>query len=114
MIRTLACVAMLSLSAPLAAAAATPAQAAVAAMTAYERAHAQTDIEQPTCYIVQGWAQCVFLTAHGNVDKYDWLQLKGGKWAFLGGEIGNPAVPYMKKFGVPPAVAAKFEAHCKC
>jgi hypothetical protein len=114
MIRTFTCIAMLTLSAPLAAAAATPAQAAVAAMSAYERAHGMTDIEQPTCYIVQGWAQCVFNTAQGNLDKYDWLHLKNGKWAFLGGEIGNPAVPYMKKFGVPSAVAAKFEAHCKC
>ena len=114
MIRTLACVAVLSLSTPLAAAAATPAQAAVAAMTAYERGHGDTDIEQPECYIVQDWAQCVFITAQGHLDKYDWLHLKSGKWAFLGGEIGDPIVPYMKKFGVPSAVAAKFEAHCKC
>ncbi|HZX67823.1 MAG TPA: hypothetical protein VFE70_03010 [Candidatus Elarobacter sp.] len=95
-------------------AAATPAQVAVTAMSAYERTHGNTDIEQPECYIVQGYAQCVFLTAGGHLSRYDWLHLKSGKWVMLGGEIGNPAPPYMKQFGVPSAIAAKFEAHCKC
>ena len=99
---------------PQAADAATPAQAAVSAMSAYERTHGNTDIEQPECYVVQGYAQCVFLTAGGHLARYDWLHLKSGKWVMLGGEIGDPARPYMKQFGVPAAIAAKFEAHCKC
>jgi hypothetical protein len=114
MIRTIACCALLSLAAAIPAQAATPAQAALAATLAYERAHGQTDIEHPTCYIVQAYAQCFFATAGGNLGKWDWLHLKSGKWVFLGGEGGDPALPYMKKFGVPSAVAAKFEAQCKC
>jgi hypothetical protein len=95
-------------------AAAATAQAAVAAMSAYERAHGNSDIEQPECYVVQDYAQCVFMTAGGHLSRYDWLRNKNGKWVVLGGEIGNPAPPYMKQFGVPAAIAAKFEAHCKC
>jgi mannose/fructose/N-acetylgalactosamine-specific phosphotransferase system component IIC len=114
MFRTIAFIALLSIGAAVPAQAATPAQAAVAAMVAAERAHGQTDIEQPACSIVQTWAQCVFLTASGHLGKTDWLHLKNGKWAFLGGEIGNPIEPYFAKFGVPAAVGKQFEAQCKC
>jgi hypothetical protein len=114
MTRTIACITLLSLAAMIPAQAATPKQAAQAAMIAYERAHGQTDIEQPSCFIVQTWAQCVFLTANGHLGKNDWLHLKNGKWAFLGGEIGNPIEPYFAKFGVPAAIGKEFEAQCKC
>lgn len=114
MIRTIASAALLSLAAVMPAQAASAAQAAVAAMSAYERTHGNKDIEQPECFVVQDYAQCVFLTAGGHLDRYDWLRLKSGKWVMLGGEIGNPIPPYMKQFGVPAAIAAKFEAHCKC
>lgn len=114
MTRTIASVAVVLLATALPAQAATPQQAALAATVAYEHAHGQTDIEQPSCYIVQGYAQCFFATAGGNLGKWDWLRLKSGKWVALGGEGGSPAVPYMKKFGIPPAVVSKFEAQCKC
>jgi hypothetical protein len=110
----IACIALLSLAVTIPAQAATPKQAAQTAMIAYERGHGTSDIETPSCYIVQDWAQCFFATAGGNLGKWDWLHLKGGKWVVAGGEGGDPALPYMKKFGVPSAIAAKFEAQCKC
>ncbi len=110
----IACIALLFPAATIPAQAATPKQAAQTAMIAYERGHGTSDIENPSCYIVQDWAQCFFATAGGNLGKWDWLHLKGGKWVVAGGEGGDPALPYMKKFGVPSAIAAKFEAQCKC
>ncbi|HEX3469319.1 MAG TPA: hypothetical protein VHT05_14660 [Candidatus Elarobacter sp.] len=115
MLRTIASVtALLALAGVVPAFAATPAQAALAATVAYEHGHGTTDIEHPSCYLVPGYAQCFFATAGGNLGKWDWLALRGGRWVVLGGEGGNPAIPYMKKYGLPASVIAKFEAQCKC
>jgi len=81
-------------------------------MVARERAHGQ--IESSSRHVPSCRPGAVrFLTAHGNLSKYDWLHLKT-QVAFLGGEIGNPIDPYFAKFGVPAAVGKEFEAQCKC
>lgn len=92
--------------------AATPAQkAAVAAMVAHFKSVGNTDIEQPTCYIIQTWAQCDFGTGGGNAEATAWLHLKNGKWAFLGTDGGVTYASMMvKRYGIPLSVAKQFQA----
>jgi hypothetical protein len=110
--RVLALILMLTLSAAIPAAAATPAQkAAVAAMVAHFRSAGETDIEQPACFLVQTWAQCSFGTGGGNAEATAWLHLKNGAWRFLGSDGGVTYASMMvKRYGIPLSVAKQFQA----
>ena len=91
----------------------TPAQkAAVAALVASERSRfGNSDVEQPACYIVDAWAQCSFGTGGGNAEATAWLHLKNNKWVFLGTDGGVTYASMMeKRYGIPAAVAKKFQA----
>lgn len=84
---------------------------AVAALIAAERAHGVTDIEQPSCYVLQVWAQCSFGTGHGNAEVNAWLHLKNGKWAYLGSGGGVTSASMLEsQYGIPSAVAKAFQA----
>lgn len=110
--RILAFIALLGISAAVPVYAATPAQkAAVAALVAHMRSIGESDVEQPSCYIVQSWAQCSFGTGGGNAEASAWLALKGGTWKFLGTDGGVTYASMMvKRYGIPLAVAKKFQA----
>jgi len=110
--RAAALIAMLALFATVPAGAATPAQkAAVAAMVAHFKSVGNTDIEQPTCFIIQTWAQCDFGTGGGNAEGTAWLHLTNGAWRFLGSGGGVTYASMMeKRYGIPPAVAKQFQA----
>lgn len=102
----------LCISAAVPAHAATPAQkAAVAAMVAHFKSVHETDIEQPTCYIIQTWAQCSFGTGGGNAEATAWLHQVGSSWKFLGTDGGVTYASMMvKRYGIPLAVAKQFQA----
>jgi hypothetical protein len=110
--RALAFVALLAFSAGIPAYAATPAQkAAVAAMVAHFRSVHETDIEQPSCFIIQTWAQCSFGTGNGNAEATAWLHQTSGGWRFLGSGGGVTYASMMvKQYGIPLAVAKQFQA----
>jgi hypothetical protein len=110
--RALAFGATLAILATLPAAAATPAQkAAVAAMVAHFRSVGNSDIEQPTCFILQTWAQCTFGTGGGNAEGQAWLHLTNGAWHFLGTDGGVTYASMMvKRYGIPLSVAKQFQA----
>lgn len=110
--RVLACTAVLTVSATAPGYAATPAQrAAVSAMVAHFRSVGETDIEQPSCFIVQTWAQCSFGTGGGNAEATAWLHLKNGAWRFLGTDGGVTYASMMvKRYGIPLSVAKQFQA----
>jgi len=110
--RAIALVAALALSATAPAFAATAAQkSAVAAMVAHFKSIHETDIEQPTCYIVQSWAQCSFGTGGGNAEATAWLHQVGNSWKFLGTDGGVTYASMMvKRYGIPLAVAKQFQA----
>lgn len=104
--------AALALVAATPALAATSAQkAAIAAMVAHFKSVHETDIEQPSCYIVQSWAQCTFGTGGGNAEAQAWMHDVGGKWKFLGTDGGVTYASMMvKRYGIPLAVAKQFQA----
>jgi hypothetical protein len=110
--RALALAVVLALSAGVPALAATPAQkAAVAAMVAHFKAAGNSDIEQPSCFIVQTWAQCSFGTGGGNAEATAWLHQTNGGWKFLGTDGGVTYASMMvKRYGIPLAVAKQFQA----
>ncbi len=110
--RLIAFAAVLSLLAAIPAYAATPAQkAAVAALVAAYHARGWSDIEQPSCFVVQTWAQCDFGTAHGRGEGTAWLHRKNGKWAFLGQGGGVTYASMMeRRYGIPAAIAKQFQA----
>jgi hypothetical protein len=110
--RILALIVLLALSSAVPAYAATPAQkAAVAAMVAHFRSVGERDIEQPTCFIVQTWAQCSFGTGGGNAEATAWMHLKNGAWRFLGTDGGVTYASMMvKRYGIPLSVAKQFQA----
>jgi len=110
--RALAFIIMLTMSAAVPVYAATSAQkAAVAAMVAHFRSVHETDIEQPSCFIVQSWAQCSFGTGGGNAEATAWMHLTGGSWHFLGTDGGVTYASMMvKRYGIPLAVAKQFQA----
>jgi len=100
----------LALTAP--AFAATAAQkGATAALIAHFRSIHVTDIEQPSCFIVQSWAQCSFGTGGGNAEAQAWLHQVGSSWKFLGTDGGVTYASMMvKRYGIPLAVAKQFQA----
>jgi len=110
--RVLAFIAMLALLSAVPVYAATPAQkAAVAALVAHFRSVGNTDIEQPSCFLVQTWAQCSFGTGGGNAEGNAWLHLKNGAWRFLGTDGGVTYASMMvKRYGIPLSVAKQFQA----
>ncbi len=113
MYRLLAIAASLFFFAALPVQAQTSAQkAAVAALVANQRSHyGNSDVEQPSCYIVDAWAQCDFGTGQGNAEVTAWLHLKDGKWVFLGQDGGVTYASMMEsRYGIPAAVAKKFQA----
>lgn len=94
---------------------AVPVQAAtpspVAALVAYERAHGNTDVEQPKCYVIQVWTQCSYGTGHGNAEVNAWMHLKNGKWVFLGSGGGVTFASMLEsQYGIPASVAKEFQA----
>lgn len=111
MSRFIAFVALLSFLAVPPAVAASTQQAAVAALVAYERAHGNSDVERPTCFILQVWAQCPFGTGHGNAEVVSWLHFKNGKWTFLGSGGGVTSASMLEsQYGIPAAIARQFQA----
>jgi hypothetical protein len=106
----LAVAVMLGCSAGVPASAATPAQkSAAAAVLAHYRSVKITDVKQPSCFIVQSWAQCAYL--EGDGEGTAWLQLKNGAWRFLGSDGGVVYASMMvKRYGIPLAVAKQFQA----
>jgi hypothetical protein len=110
--RVLAFIAMLALLSAVPVYAATPAQkAAVSALVAHFRSVGNTDIEQPSCFLVQTWAQCSFGTGGGNAEGNAWLHLKNGAWRFLGTDGGVTYASMMvKRYGIPLSVAKQFQA----
>jgi hypothetical protein len=110
--RAFAFVAMLALLPVVPVFAATPVQkAAVAGLVAHFRSVGVTDIEQPSCYVIQTWAQCTYGTDGGNGEGHSWLHLKNGAWRFLGSD-GGVTYAYMmvKRYGIPLSVAKQFQA----
>jgi len=109
---------LIAFAAALALLAATPAyaattaqKAAIAALVSAERAHGNSDVEQPACFIVQAYAQCSFGTGGGNAEGNAWLHLKNGKWTFLGSGGGVTYASMMEKqYGIPASVAKQFQA----
>ncbi|MFZ1124871.1 MAG: hypothetical protein WAN59_07015 [Candidatus Baltobacteraceae bacterium] len=87
-------------------------KAAVAALVAAERSHyGNSDVEQPSCYIVQSYAQCDFGTGGGNAEATAWLHLKNGTWGFLGQDGGVTYASMMEqRYGIPAPVAKQFQA----
>jgi hypothetical protein len=87
-------------------------KAAVAALVAAERSHFKnSDVEQPACFLSQGWAQCSFGTGGGNAEVNAWLHYKGTSWVFLGQDGGVTYASMLeKRYGIPVAVAKKFQA----
>jgi opacity protein-like surface antigen len=86
-------------------------KAAVTALISSERSRGNTDVEQPSCYVLDVWAQCTFGTGGGNAEGTAWLHLKSGKWAYLGQDGGVTYASMMeKRYGIPASVAKKFQA----
>ncbi|HEY9084555.1 MAG TPA: hypothetical protein VIN40_01235 [Candidatus Tyrphobacter sp.] len=113
MARSIALIAFLSLLAAVPTQAATSAQrAAAAALVTYERSHfGNTDVENPSCYVLQVWAQCSFGTGHGNAEVNAWLRFKNGKWVFLGSGGGVTTASMLEsQYGIPADVARQFQA----
>ena len=110
--RAVAFVAVLALFAAVPAAAATPAQkAAAAALMAHFRSAGIRDVSQPSCFLIQTWAQCAFSTDGGNGEATAWLHLKNGAWRFLGSDGGVTYASMMvKRYGIPLSVARQFQA----
>ncbi len=94
------------------AAAASAQSAATSALVSYERSHYHnTDVEQPSCYIIQAWAQCSFGTGHGMAEVNAWLHLKSGKWVFVGQGGGVTDAQQLEKwYGIPASIAKEFQA----
>jgi hypothetical protein len=111
MFRIVLCLALIAMCCSAAPAATTAQKAAISALVAAERSRGNSDVEQPVCFLVQGWAQCGFGTGHGNAEMTAWLHLKNGKWSFLGHEGGVTYASMMeKRYGIPAAVAKQFQA----
>jgi uncharacterized membrane protein len=110
--RAFAFAAMLAALAVVPASAATPAQkAAAAALVGHFRSVGVTDISQPSCFLVQTWAQCSYGTDGGNGEGTAWLHLKNGAWRFLGSDGGVTYASMMvKRYGIPLSVARQFQA----
>ncbi len=102
---------MLVSAAPHPAAASSPQSAAASALVSYERSHYHnTDVEHPTCYVVQAWAQCSFGTGHGMAEVNAWLHLKNGAWSYLGSGGGvTDAQMLEKQYGIPASIAKEFQ-----
>lgn len=105
-----------------ASAATTAQRAAVAALFSLERSRGNTDVERPSCFIVQSYAQCLYEMGHGNADGWVLLYLKNGEWTFLGGggevaydqgvaQFGSFAAMLERQYGVPASVATQFAAN---
>ncbi len=94
------------------AAAASQQSAATSALVSYQRSHYHnTDVEQPSCYILQSWAQCSFGTGHGMAEVNAWLHLKNGAWAFVGQGGGVTNAQQLEKwYGIPASIAKEFQA----
>jgi hypothetical protein len=110
--RAFALIATAGIAASVPAYAATPAQkAAVAAMVAHFKSVKETDIEQPSCYVIQTWAQCSFGTGGGNAEATAWMHQTNGGWKFLGTDGGVTYASMMvKRYGIPLAIAKQFQA----
>jgi len=110
--RVLALAGALALSATVPVFAATTAQkAAVAALVAHFRSVHITDIEQPSCFVVQTYAQCSYGTGGGNAEGNAWLHQTGSGWRFLGSGGGVTYASMMvKQYGIPLAIAKQFQA----
>lgn len=95
-----------------AAASAPTASSAVTALVAYERSHEHnTDVEQPSCYVIAPWAQCSFGTGHGNAEVNAWLHFKNGGWVVVGSGGGVTNAQQLESwYGIPAAIARKFAA----
>jgi hypothetical protein len=108
----LAFIVVLALSAAVPVSAATPVQkAAVAALVAHFRSVHVTDIEQPSCFVVQSYAQCSYGTGGGNAEGNAWLHQTNGAWRFLGSGGGVTYASMMvKQYGIPLAIAKQFQA----
>lgn len=92
--------------------AARAASSAVSALISAEHSrYHNNDIERPTCFVLQGWAQCSFGTGHGNAEVNAWLHLKAGSWRFLGEGGGVTSAPMLEKsYGIPAPIAKQFAA----
>jgi len=112
MFRSIAFAVSFLVFAVLPAAAATPAQKAAAkALVAAEKSRGNGDVEQPSCYILQVWAQCNFGTGGGNAEVNAWMHFKNSKWVFLGEDGGVTYASMMeKRYGIPAAIAKQFQA----
>ena len=110
--RTFASVLLALAVAASAQAATTPAQkAAVAALVAHEKASGNSDVENPSCYVIQTYAQCDYGTGHGVAEVTAWLHQKNGKWMFLGSGGGVTYASMMEKqYGIPAPIAKQFQA----
>lgn len=88
------------------------ASAAVSAIVAYERSHEHnTDVEQPSCYVLQGWAQCSFGTGHGNAEVNAWEHFKNGGWVVLGTGGGVTFASQLhSQYGIPLSIAKIFQS----
>jgi hypothetical protein len=112
----LALSALLTMSLPLAAPAATAPptaaeKAALAAMLTYENAQGTTDIESPACRVIADWAMCGFGTGQGNAEVTAFLHLKGGVWkGVLSGGGAYSASQLETQTGMPAAIAKQFSA----
>lgn len=123
--KLIAFAAALALLAAAPASAATTAQkAAIAALISAERAHGNSDVEGPSCLIVQTYAYCKYEVGGGNAQDWALLHLKNGKWTFLGGggevtydrgvrEFGSFASMLEKQYGIPASVAKQFAANIR-
>jgi hypothetical protein len=120
--KLIAFAAALALLAAAPASAATTAQkAAVAALISAERSRGNTDVEKPSCFIVQTYAQCQYEVGGGNAGEWALLYLKNGQWTFLGGggevsydhgvaQFGSFAAMLERQYGIPASVAKQFAA----
>ena len=110
--RALALAVVLALSGAVPVFAATPAQkAAVAAMVSHFRSVGNSDIEQPSCFIIQTYAQCSYGTGGCNAEGNAWLHQTNGAWKFLGSDGGVTYASMMvKRYGIPLAIAKQFQA----
>lgn len=110
--RSLCVLGLVSIASALpAAAASATASSAVSALVSYERVrYHNTDVEQPSCYVLQTWAQCSFGTGHGNAEVNAWMHFKNGGWAFLGSGGGVTDAQQLEKYGIPAAIARQFQA----
>jgi hypothetical protein len=100
-------------SSPLVAFAATPPQSpaqksAIAAMVSWGRSHGETDIEQATCNVIEGWARCGYGSGGGEAYTNVIMRTKNGAWKVVAHGGGAMNAGDFESLGMPTAIAERF------